>query len=200
MQTKQTIEQFRQRPLSWSSISSFEWDREEWYQKYIMGQQSIESVEMKFGKDFALSIEDGSCSVKDLMDNLETKKEHKFHVMFGEIPLVGFADAFCDKTFKKLNEVKTGKKEWDQKRVDEHRQIDMYLLMNFITNKVKPEDVECTLFWLPTKDNGDFSISFVEPITVHKFKTKRTMRDILVFSAYVRNIYVEMINFIHNHA
>lgn len=183
------------RPLSWSAIASFEYDKEQWYEKYILGKKPEDNKEMVFGREFAKSIEDGVCDKKyniELLPLLQKKKEHPFHVVFSGIPLIGFADAFDDKNFKILDEVKTGKREWDQKRADEHRQIDMYLLMNLITNKIKPEDVVSTIRWVPTQENGDFSISLVQPAKVHSFITKRTTAQILKFGAYIQQIYKEM--------
>ncbi len=183
------------RPLSWSAISSFEYDKEQWYEKYVLGIKPEENKEMKFGKEFAKSIEDGTCDEKynvDLLRRLAKKKEHQFQVMFAGIPLVGYADAFCTESFKVLDEIKTGKKPWDQKRADEHGQIDMYLLMNLITNKIRPEDVKCTIYWLPTQENGDFSISLVSPAVVYPFQTKRTTADVLKFGSYIKQVYKDM--------
>jgi hypothetical protein len=189
----------KNRPLSWSSISSFWWNKEEWFEKYILHYEQAVTKEMEFGKRFAQSIEDGNCPVPELMQYLTGKKEHPFNVKFGTIPLVGYADDFDDKTFRRLEEVKTGKKKWDQKRVDEHLQIDTYLLMNYITNKVRPEEVRCRLHWIQTEENGDFSISFVQPIKVHTFETKRTMQQILNFGMKVNKTYKEMQDFVTNH-
>lgn len=177
------------RPLSWSAISSFEYDKEQWYKKYVLREIPDDNKEMAFGRAFAKSIEDGNP-----MAPVPTysRVEYPFKVVFGKIPLIGFADTFCDVTKKKLGEYKTGKKVWDQKRADEHRQIDMYLLMNLITNKVKPEDVECALVWIPTQENGDFSISLVEPIVPRIFKTKRTTAQVLKFGSYIQEVYRDM--------
>lgn len=129
--------------------------------------------------------------------------EFPFTCKFGKVTagLVGYADTFCDKTFKKLGEYKTGKKEWTQKRVDEHLQIDMYLLMNFIMHKIKPEDVEITLVWMPTMERNDFSIFFVPDVEkkIKIFKTKRTMIDILRFGEMINNIYSAMEDYARNH-
>jgi hypothetical protein len=208
----------KERPLSWSAISSFEYDPEQWWNKYCLHGKCIRAncfidpgnpnacplnqttKEMLFGKKIADSIEDGTCTIPGLLERLQEKKEHPFKCHFGKIPLIGFADAFCDKTFKILDEVKTGKKKWDQKRVDYHGQLDMYLLQNWIMNKIKPEEVTVTLHWIPTQDNGDFSISFVEPVRVQSFKTKRTMRDILNFGMRINKIYKKMKKYTKNHA
>jgi hypothetical protein len=73
--------------------------------------------------------------------------------------------------------------------------------MNYLTHKVKPEEVEVTLVWMPTEFNEDFSIKFIEPIeeTIRIFKTKRTMTDILKFAARVKRVYNEMVEFSTNH-
>lgn len=175
----------QQRPLSWSAISSFAYDPEQWYKRYILNEKQPETIEMLFGKALATSIENG----KPLAPvTIVGTCEHPFKVMFSGVPLIGFADSFCTKTFRKLAEYKSGKKAWDQSRVDQHGQISMYLLMNFITNKVPPEEVECFLEWVPTEETGDFKIQFTTtPPTVHQFKTKRTMIDILNFGAYINS-------------
>jgi hypothetical protein len=195
---EETIKKWAQRPFSWSQLSSWEYDHEQWYKKYILNEKPEDNKEMAFGRKLAEALEYGTCEIKELVDKLPYKKEHPFKVNFNGITLCGWADDFDDKTFKVLNEVKTGKKAWTADRVKKHGQIDMYLLMNYITNKIKPEDVKCTLHWLPTSENGDFSLDFVRPIVVHSFPTKRTMRDILAFGARVNAARAEMITYIQS--
>lgn len=189
----------KERALSWSSISSFEWNPEEWFENYILGKKKAETPEMKFGKEFALSIENGTCTYPGLLSLLPKKKEHAFNVVFSKIPLIGYADAFCDETFTKLHEVKTGKKLWDQKRVNQHGQLDMYLLMNYVTNKIFPEEVEVFLHWCPTEDRGDFSIAFIEPKKLYTFRTFRTTKDIVAFGARIKKTYADMQKYVANH-
>jgi len=183
MQIKELL---RNRPLSWSSISSFEYNPEEWYMSYVLGKRKPETKEMIFGKVLAHSIETGKPLVPVTIiypEKIEKGKnvEHSFKVMLGDIPLIGFADTFDHLQHKHLGEFKTGKNDWDQVRVDNHGQITMYLLMNFITYKVLPDDVECFLEWIPTYESGDFKIKFVKPVKIRHFKTKRTMSDVLMF-------------------
>lgn len=193
MVNKINVKEFLQtRPLSWSALSSFEYDPEQWYKRYILNEKMPETIEMIFGKVLANSIENGKPLVPVTIIHPEKivkgeNVEHPFKVVFNGIPLIGFVDTFCHRTFRKLGEFKSGKKPWDQKRVDEHGQIDMYLLQNFITNKVPPGDVECFLEWVPTEETGDFKIQFVKPINIHHFKTKRTMVDILNFGARINS-------------
>jgi hypothetical protein len=189
-----------QRPLSWSAISSWNYSKEDWAKKYIDGEAPKSSKEMDWGKKIGKLLETDPAYLPQVPRH--SKMEHKFSVNLSGIPLVGYADSFCDKSHKKLLEFKTGKKVWDQKRADEHGQITMYCLMNYITSKIKPEDMDIALVWLPTQDNGDFSISFVEPIEDHIkiFKTKRTMTDIVKFASEIKRIYKEMELYCENRA
>ncbi len=186
----------KKRPLSWSAISSFEYDPEQWYRNYFLGQRDPASREMIFGSKFATSCENR----KPLAPvTLLCKMEKEFSIVFNQIPLVGYADTFCEKTKCHTGEYKTGKKAWDQQRVDEHGQITMYSLMNYVKHKKKPEDCEFFLEWIPTCELGDFSIDFVRPIKVHHFKTKRTMRDVLDFGIRINETVKAMELYVRNH-
>lgn len=191
---------WKNRPLSWSAISSFEYDPEQWYTKYVLNIYPEPTKEMTFGSLVGKKIETNPKFLP--MIPRHSIMEFPFKCKFGKIELVGFADTFCDKTFRKLGEFKTGKRAWDQKRVDEHGQIDMYLLMNFVMHKVKPEEVEVQLVWMPTMERSDFSIFFV-PDVVEKikiFKTKRTMVDILRFGERINKTVKAMTKYAENHA
>lgn len=187
----------KDRPLSWSAISSFEYDKEQWYRKYVLKQEQEVTPALSFGKAVADSIENG----KPLAPvTLHSAVEFRFECEFGGIKLIGFADTFDDKTFRKLGEFKTGKKPWDRKRVDDHGQLTMYLLMNWIMHKVPPEQVEVFLEWMPTKENGDFTMSFVDAKDIRHFRTKRSMRDILNFGMRIKKTYAEMELYALTHA
>lgn len=189
------IKKFKKRPLSWSSISSFQYDKEKWYKKYILGEEDPTSSEMAFGKLVADSFQTDSPLAPV---RLYKVVEQKLSVIFDGIQLVGFIDTY-DPITHNFKEFKTGKKDWDQKRANEHGQLKMYAMMLYITHKVKPEDYTIHLEWIPTQDNGDFSISFVEPIRVHSFKVELTMTDILKFTAHIRNVYGEMLDYIKSY-
>lgn len=176
-------------PQSWSSFSSFEYDKEQWFKKYILKEKPPVSAEMQFGKEFAKALEDGKPMAPM---TVLTKAEHKFEVVFNGIPLVGYVDAINDRTFKEIGEYKTSKNPWTQKKVDEHGQLDMYLLMNYITNKIPPEKVKLWLEAVLTEQTGDFQIRLKQPVEVQRFNTKRTMNDILNFGMRITRLYKEM--------
>jgi hypothetical protein len=193
---KQQIADWKRRPFSWSQYSSWQWNKEEWFDKYILNKTQGSSPELDFGSWIGKKLERDPKFLPQITRH--SKMEHPFKVNLCGIELIGYADSFCDKTNKKLKEFKTGVKEWNQKRVDEHGQLDMYLLMNYITNKIKPEDVEVQLIWMPTqrKESGTFEvvIDFVPDIenNIKIFNTKRTMVDILKFASYIKKTWKDM--------
>ena len=173
---------FKQRPLSWSQISSFEWSPDEWYERYILNKRTPPTKEMLFGSMVGKKLEKDSNYFAEIPRS--DIMEYEYNVVFNKIHMIGFSDT-QSKDNKYIGEYKTGKKAWDQKRVDNHGQLTMYALMNFIKNKVNPKDVEIELHWMPTEERGDFTIDFVQPPDFKTFKTKRTMADILEFGLYI---------------
>ncbi len=197
--SKYHLEKLNSRPLSWSSLSSWEWNKEEWAKKYLEGIETPPNAEMVFGSKVGKRLETDPTYLP--MIPRHCKMEHEFKVNIGGVDLIGYADSFCTVTNKKLLEYKTSRPGWDKKKVDNHHQLTLYVLFNYITNKIKPEDVEIKLVWMPTqrKESGNFEvdISFVEPIekNIVIFETKRTMIDILKFAAHVKKTFKEMQKF-----
>lgn len=202
----------KNRPMSWSQISSFEWNKEEWYAKYVVHSQCTRkfcevadkedsqcpvvktNAEMKFGNLFAKSVEERAPLAPV---TIFSKTEFPLTGKFGGINLIGFVDTY--EPGKALIDHKTGAKPWTQKRADSHKQLDMYLFMLYLLHGVKPEKIKCAIEWVPTMQQGDFSIDFVRPITVHSFPTKRTTLDILNFGAYIKKIRKDMEQFVNTH-
>ena len=103
------------RPLSWSSLSSFEWDRAKekitgepqtrWYNNYILGIKEGGNEEMRFGKKVADSL-----GTKNPLApfTLYPVVEQKLQVVFDKIPMIGFMDTYDPKTHN-FREFKTSK-------------------------------------------------------------------------------------------
>lgn len=187
-----------QRPLSWSALSSFTYDPEQWFNNYVLGKKDPPNKEMIFGKLIGEKLASDPTYLPEV-PRLD-KYEHELRVMFMGTPLVGYMDNYCTKTKKKMHEFKTGKKAWDAKRVREHGQLDMYLLMHYITEKIPPEEMDVSLVWLPTRETGAFEIEFVEPFAPKIFKAKRTMQDLLTFGARINETVKEMKKYCQEHA
>lgn len=211
----------KKRPLSWSAISSFEWDPEQWYQKYVIHQKctrgdadnlafctvsgvsedftcpAIEtSIEMTFGK----IVGERLAADPNYLPHIKRYPifEHEMKCKLGKIPLVGYADGWAPSVFN-LGEYKTGKKKWDQQRADEHGQITMYCLMLWLIEKIHPDNIISDLHWMPTQDNNDFSISFINEKDVQTFHTKRTMQQVLAFGSRITSTYSAMEAYCKNH-
>jgi hypothetical protein len=97
--------------------------------RYYENEPNFYSVEAKFGSEVATMIEKDHSSVKHIKKYSEP--EHKFIVEMGGVEVIGFLDSFDPETNSFL-EYKTrrdnAKKQWDQKRVDKHKQLDFYSL------------------------------------------------------------------------
>lgn len=184
------------RALSWSSISSFEYNKEQWFDTYILGKRQ-ETAALSFGSLVDKKLQDDPAYLPEIVRL--PLLQHKMNAMFGKIPLVGVADGF-DRAGHKLLDYKTGKVVWNQKRADETGQLTMYCLLLYITEKIKPEEMDLSIIWLETCENGDFSISFKEPLIVRTFETKRTMKQILTFGMKINKTYREMEEYVKGHA
>ncbi len=191
---------FKIRPLSYSQLSTFWWNKDDWYRRYVLKEKQEETPELAFGKLMALSIENGSQLAPVTILSV---CEQEFKFTFNGIPCIGYADTFNPSTCRQLGEFKTGVKKWDQKRVDEHKQLDFYCLGNYIINKVKPEEVDIFLEWVPTKKTShrtsglskksDYNIAFTtDPPIVNHFNTKRTMKDIVSLGILIKKTIKEM--------
>lgn len=184
----------KKRAMSWSQISSFEYDKEQWYRKYVLKIRPETSAAMEFGSKIGKQIE----TDPDYLPEIPRQKvmEYEFKAKYKGITLTGFADAFDDEKFL-LEEYKTGKwqKPWTQKRVDSHGQITMYLFMKWLCEKIPPERFTCRLHWLPTDHNEeDGTVRFLKPIEKHikHFRTKRTMKDLREFAQRLETVVASM--------
>lgn len=186
------IEKFLNRPLSWSSISSFRYDPDEWYEKYLNGKRGRNTGPLVFGKNVGERL----ASEQDFLPDVPRLKEyeHELCVKIGKIQCIGFLDNF-DLDNRAFSEFKTGKK-WTQDKANKHGQIDMYASMIYLKYNIRPEDLRISLIWLPTEEQQDFRTDFVKDMKPVIFPIKKTMRDILSFMAEVQVIHKEMQEFI----
>lgn len=196
-----TIEQkipWKKRPFHWSQISSWEYDPEQWYQNYYLGIREEPNKEMLFGSMVDEKIQNDPTFIPTL--ERYPIQQHTMSVIYNGIQLNGTADHF-DRKGRRLKDDKTGKKKWDQKRADETGQLTMYLLLLYISEKIRPEEMTCYIDWLPTIEAGDFSIQFRDnPPKPVSFETTRTMTDLLTFAAYINSVRKEMEAYAKSHS
>lgn len=186
------IKKFLNRPLSWSSINSFRYNSNEWYEKYINGKRGRDTAPLVFGKNVGERL----ATERDFLPEVPRLKEyeHELHVKIGEVDCIGFLDNF-DLEAKSFSEFKTGKN-WTQDKANKHGQIDMYCAMIYLKYCVKPEDLTISLIWLPTEEHQDFRVGFVKDMRPVIFPIKKTMKEILSFMAEIQVIHKEMQEYI----
>jgi len=189
------IIKFKSRPLSWSSISQFGYNKEIWYDRYIRGNKSRPTGPILFGKE----IDEKFQTDKGFYPEITRLKDfqHELRCKIGKIEMVGFLDNF-DLENKSFAELKTGKK-WDQERADTHGQLTLYAAMIYLIYGIKPNDLKISLIWMPTEEKQDFTTGFVKDMKPVIFPVKKNMRDILIMMASIENTYKEMLDFIANH-
>ena len=187
------------KPLSWSAISSFKYDPEQWYKKYVLGEKQKTSPQMLFGNTVGESFATKKPMVKDIVRY--KRMEYELKVKFDDIELIGYIDSYDPKK-KLLREYKTSSstKKWNQTSVNAHGQLTMYALMLFIQDKVKPEDLTIYLDYIPVEETFEGGMIISNPQKIYTFPTKRTTRDILAFGAYIRQVVQEMEEYAATHS
>jgi hypothetical protein len=173
--------------LSWSQLSLWEKDQNLYYQVYIEGLDQFKTKYLELGKRMATTLENGFDEEHDpIFEFVATfmpgypKKEFDIKIEFEGIPLVGKLDGWNEKTMT-IGEYKTGKN-WTQNMVDKHGQLTFYALLIWLKYKKLPEKI--LLHWAKTEEDLDGTLKLTGDIKT--FSTKRTMKDIIVFSKRIK--------------
>lgn len=196
---KKHLKKFKSKPLSWSSISSWKYNKQEWASKYLLGIQQKTNEKMEFGK-----------RVGELLANLpqgaflpEVPRypifEHKLEFKIGKIPIIGYIDSFNDSPVAML-EYKTSSNDlkWTQKSANDHGQLMLYIAGLWLKYDVHPENIPCHLVWIPVDEDfdGKLKLSKRKP---EIFEVKKTKIEVLNFLSEVQSIYEEMCEFALNY-
>lgn len=176
------------RPLSWSAISSFEYNPKQWYDRYVLKQPTIISPELEFGSYVDKRIQDDTAFLPEIIRY--PVEQFEMRTVFNKVPLVGYADAYHP-DIPALRDYKTGRKAWDQKRADETGQLTMYSFMLYLIHNINPKDLELYIDWMPTH-YADKKIEFIQEGDIRTFKTKRSMSDVLTFGKRIQETLKEM--------
>ena len=178
----------KNRPLSWSAISSFEYDKEQWARKYLDNIKEPPNPAMIFGSMVGESIAQGNSPIP--VTRL-SHFEYKLEATLNKIPLIGYVDSYEPHT--KLLEYKTSQKDttWSQKKVDEHGQLTFYALMLFLQHGINPKDIHFRLEYIPVRQKNDFIFEWTGQAPTG-WDTKRSLQDILKFGNYVVSVVADM--------
>lgn len=189
------LDRFIKRPLSYSQLSTWEYSKEEWYRRYIIGQPFKSNGAMNAGT----LIGDSIGTDKSLIPALQPPgiKEFRLEARIDDIYIIGYADHYCPET-KVLHENKTStnRKKWTQGAVDRHKQIDMYCLMLALTHDTKPEDVEIYLNYIPVIEGQDMKYYLPDPVEYRQFRTYRTTEQVMAFADEIQKTVEDMHRYI----
>lgn len=190
-------ERFIKRPLSYSQLSCWEWNKEDWYQNYIKNKPRGKSSAMEIGNVIGDSIATENSLVPDL--NPPGIKEYPLTAQLGDIYLVGYCDHWCPNTLE-LNENKTAvnPKKWTKSSVDKHGQLTMYCLMLFLKYGIVPEDITIWLNYIRVIEGPDMRYYLPSPIELKRFQTKRTGEDIAKYTEYIIQTVADMEEYVIN--
>lgn len=185
------FDRFKDRPLSYSQVSTWEYSKEEWYERYILNIPFEGNAATRFGN----LIGDSIGTEKSLVPTLENPgiKEYELRASIGPICMIGLCDSYCPKT-KTLHENKTtaNTKKWNKQSVDNHKQLDMYALLLMLQDKTHPKDVKMFLNYIPVLKKGLGEFKLPEPATYIQFPTKRTALQVANYANYIKQTVVEM--------
>lgn len=171
--------------ISWSQLNAWEKGEDYFYKVYILGQ-SFENKEMAFGKKIAEGLEGKiECPEAEFCKIYlpkMPKREYEIKVNFEGVPILVRMDAFDDKKLI-IDEYKTGRSPWTQKKVDNHGQLTMYAMAVW---KKYGKIPDIRLFWIPTDldDNGEVVLTGEIP---YEFKTQRSLRDFALMYKRLKN-------------
>jgi hypothetical protein len=174
-------DRFNKRALSHSQLSSWEYNKDDWYTTYIIGKRSDPTPEMLAGSRIGDSIGTDQSEVPDL--NPPGVKEYELSVDFDGISLIGYADHFCpDMLVLHENKTSPNKKRWTQSKVDQHHQLTMYALMLNLRDGIEPEDIEMWLNFIPVRLVG---LTYKPDVSWRAFETRRTKADLDLYKRYI---------------
>lgn len=141
--------------LSYSAISLWERNKQEFRERYYENKKSPETPEIILGRKIAKILESGEVAHDPILQAVPrySHPEHKLEVTIGEIPILGYLDSFDPQTNSFL-EYKTGRPNndgsprWDDLSVAKHEQLDIYSML--IKEKYGSVNNKCTLVWIET--------------------------------------------------
>lgn len=193
---KHHLIKFQSRPLSWSSIASWQFSRDQWARKYLEGIYEEPNNLMLFGNEVGQKL-GLDRKYLPMVERYEVMypAEHRLTSKINDIELVGLFDSFDPKD-KHFNEYKTSsnKTKWTQKSAQGHGQILFYLFLIYKNYNIPPEKIKVKLYYIPVSTDGDFKMK-VDEKGIQSFEVKHTSLEVLKFANFIKQTYQEMSDF-----
>ncbi len=180
MQTK------RPRPyLSWSQYNLFKNSVSNYVDYYVYENKRASSRAMLLGKLLHEKLEKGETLDKEL-ENVKMflpdfkEKEFEINTEVAGVPLYGKLDGFNPKTLV-IDDIKTGKTNWTQRKVDTDKQMTFYALMVYQKFGKLPENIR--IHHIPTEEAMGVIVFTGE---LFSFSTKRTLSQVIDMAVEVK--------------
>lgn len=198
MNKKNIIDKWKEHKVSWSQLSSWNFNKHQWASRYLFCEPSTPNAKMVFGNTVGDSLATPNSMMPELDPYLDGIKEYKLETTMNGLNLIGYADHYCPQR-RVLNENKTSTNpvQWHQKKVDEHGQLTMYALILLLEEKVKPENIEMWLNFIPVNEKRYGVLELPEQPTFLRFPTKRTTKQVLLFGAQIKKTLEDMEKYAH---
>jgi hypothetical protein len=189
------LDKLNSRPLSWSSLSSWEYDKDQWAKKYLDGIETPPTKEMIYGNIIGGKLSNDPTFLPEVPRYKIFEKKLEAIVGKKKIKIIGFIDSFCPDT-KNFYEYKTSsnKNRWTNKKAQEHGQILFYMLLIWINYGVPPEKLKSSLHYIPVEENGSFEMQLSTDSIKH-FDTNHNTIELLKFGVFIQKKYKEMEKF-----
>lgn len=160
------------------------YNKRAWYEQYVLGQKMTPNENMQGGIDVGERI----VSDPSFLPSIPRPEifEQEFFATLDGITLTGHLDGWSSHV-PGIDEYKTTLRDtrWTQQSVDAWGQITFYCLLVWLNLKIPPEKLQLQLFSIPMIQDIHFKvIQYGDP---KKFQTKRTMKDILLFSKLLKD-------------
>jgi len=191
--------------LSWSQFSMWKSSPDRYKREYFTKGRRLDTEALRFGKGFALSIEDGS--YKQEVPDLEVYSEVEYEIKenIQGVNTLSFIDSY-DPLLNVFREYKTGRVPWTKAKVQQHGQLLYYAVV--LRKKTGKMPEYCHLDWIETEhsdgDDQDFWSRAKKKLVVtgdiksfeREFDEReldRMEQDILKTAQQISNAYKEFI-------
>jgi len=182
------IEKWEDRDYSWSQHSSFLWNKQQWFSKYIKDIKDDQTKAMIFGNVVGDTLGTPTSMVPSLAFHKKAIKEYKLNPKLGTLKLLGYCD-FYTPAILHLDENKTSANptKWNKMSVQKHDQLTMYALMLMLQDKVQPENLTMKLHYIPVEEHPITEDLFLpNPEVFFSFPASRTLQQVLAFGNEIK--------------
>lgn len=186
------INNWKKRKFSWSQLACWIYDKEQWYSKYILGEEQETNAQMLYGNVIGTKLASDPSFLPQVL-RYDTF-EKSFDAKLGDFMITGFLDSYCSTTHN-FYEYKTSSNpnKWNQKSVNSHGQLLFYKALIYLCEKIRPENIKCKLFYIPVNQNGSFEMELTKNAKIQSFDFNNTTTiEVLKFLNYIKKTHKEM--------